>query len=235
MNYPKTRWSIVRSLDARNTEARARAWTVLIEAYRPALNAYARNLIRKFGGGVLTQNDVDDLVSGFVASCYDKDSLSSADPDKGSFRNYVRVLMRKHVLSLLRRENAKKRRPEGGLSALHEAFQVADESADAADEVLAKEWADCTLTSALDAVRKRSERNADCIEAMIDTPDIDNDELALRLGLHPRQIPVVRHRARQMLKEAMWDLLEETVQDPDQLAEERRRLRPYLGTWTDDE
>ena len=232
MKYPQTRWSVVHSLDADDQDTRARAWTVLIEAYRPALNAYGRNLIRKFGGGVLTQDDVDDLVSGFVTACYDKHHLSNADPKRGSFRNFVRVLMRKHLFSLLRKESAIKRRPKGGLGTIDDAFEVPDDGADAADDVLAKEWSDCILASALQTVRDRSERNAICIEAMRDTPDIDVAELSVRLGLHPRQVPVVRHRARRMLAAAIWELVDETVHDDQQLAEERRRLRPYLGTWT---
>ena len=232
MKYPNTRWSLVGCLDAKDQETRQRAWSWLVEAYRPALNAYARNLVRQKGGGVLSPSDAEDLVSSFVATCYHKDDLSNFDPKLGSFRNFVRVLMRRHLMSMLRHASAKKRRPEGGLADIDQAFQLPDDGTDAADEVLAKEWSDCILASALERVRKRSERNAICIEAMRDRPDIDNEELATRLGLPADRVAVIRHRARRMLASAIYELMDDTVHDDEQLAEERRRLRPYLGTWT---
>ena len=60
------------------------------------------------------------------------------------------------------------------------------------------------------------------------TDGAGSEDLAARIGVHPKQLPVIRHRARKRLSHLFADELRKTVGDEKAFQEEWRALVAYM-------
>ncbi|MBK9654872.1 MAG: sigma-70 family RNA polymerase sigma factor [Rhodanobacteraceae bacterium] len=87
-DFPSTQWHLVRGT-ALSQDDRRVAFGTLVEAYRPAILAYLR---ARVGVG-----EAEDLLQSFLASSYEHAWFARADPDFGSFRVFLLVMLKRHV------------------------------------------------------------------------------------------------------------------------------------------
>jgi len=108
--FPLTRWSLVDKAASVSSDAGYRALEELADRYRPALKAHLTYNKK------LSPDRADDLIQGFLADkVLEGDLLAHADRAKGRFRTYLLTAMDRYIVSVVRKESAKKRSPGEGM------------------------------------------------------------------------------------------------------------------------
>jgi hypothetical protein len=110
---PATDWSLVAHAGFPGDQTGLESLDELLSCYRPALKAHL--VLKK----KIAPDVADDLIQGFISAKVLEGSLvSSADPAKGRFRNILLTALDHYIVSVARREGAKKRSPEQGFVSL---------------------------------------------------------------------------------------------------------------------
>lgn len=86
--FPTTRWSLIHTCDRSQADIVA-AWSELVQAYQPAIVNYFRRRA--------TQQDADDLAQEFMLRSIDDGWWARADPQAGSFRQFLHMLMKRFL------------------------------------------------------------------------------------------------------------------------------------------
>ncbi len=149
--FHTTRWSVVlaaRSADAVHSSA---ALEHLCRAYWPPLYGYVRRLGRD-------AHDAQDLTQEFFARLLSKEWLHKADPEKGRFRTFLLVAMKRFLANEWDRAQTHKR--GSGQPALHLdtaiiESQCADDGTEtlSADHLYEQRWALTLLTQVMARLR----------------------------------------------------------------------------------
>ena len=87
-DFPSTQWHLVRGTALSQDDRRA-AFGTLVEAYRPAILAYLRARVGA--------SDAEDLLQSFLAASYEHAWFARADPEFGSFRGFLLLMLKRHV------------------------------------------------------------------------------------------------------------------------------------------
>jgi RNA polymerase sigma-70 factor (ECF subfamily) len=112
---PTTDWSLVAHAGLPGEQTGLESLNELLSRYRPALKAHLV-LKKKF-----SPTQADDLIQGFLSTKILDDGLvSRADPRKGKFRTILLTALDNYVISVIRRDSAKKRSPEHGFVSLED-------------------------------------------------------------------------------------------------------------------
>jgi hypothetical protein len=112
---PTTDWSLVAHASLLGEQTDLESLNELLSRYRPALKAHLV-LKKKFPPA-----QADDLIQGFLsAKVLDNGLVSRADREKGKFRTILLTALDNYVISVIRRDAAKKRSPEQGFVNLDE-------------------------------------------------------------------------------------------------------------------
>jgi RNA polymerase sigma-70 factor (ECF subfamily) len=110
---PATDWSLVAHAGLPSDQTSLGSLNELLSRYRPALKAHL--VLKK----KIPPDVADDLIQGFISTKVLEGSLvSSADPAKGRFRTILLTALDRYIVSVIRREGAKKRSPEQGFVSL---------------------------------------------------------------------------------------------------------------------
>ena len=113
---PTTNWSLVAHAGRPGEPAGLESLNELLSRYRPALKVHLV-LKKKFPPA-----QAEDLIQGFLsAKVLDGGLVSRADPKKGKFRTILLTALDNYVISVIRRNGAKKRSPEQGFVSLDDA------------------------------------------------------------------------------------------------------------------
>lgn len=86
--FPTTRWSLIQASD-RQPDAVAAAWADLVRDYRPAILAFFRRSA--------LSRDAEDLAQEFLLRSMREGWWSRADPEIGSFRRFLLVLLKRFL------------------------------------------------------------------------------------------------------------------------------------------
>jgi DNA-directed RNA polymerase specialized sigma24 family protein len=86
--FPTTRWSLIQASD-RQPDAVAAAWVDLVRDYRPAILAFFRRSA--------LARDAEDLAQEFLLRSMHDGWWSRADPEIGSFRRFLLVLLQRFL------------------------------------------------------------------------------------------------------------------------------------------
>lgn len=218
-----TRWSLVAGAAAEADES----LEALCRQYWQPVYAVAR----RAGNDVETAKD---LTQGFFARILEKNSLATADRDKGRFRTFLVTALKRYMVTEWRRDHAAKR---GGFAQtvpldaeLAERVGSGDRDMQP-DRLFDRRWALALLDAAL--VRLESEMGRDfailkeCLTA--GRGEIDYALLSRQLGGTEGAARVAVHRLRRRYRAAIRDEVARTVADESDVEEEMRALMEALA------
>lgn len=146
--FPSTAWSRLVTGD----KSDASRW--LVSGYWKPAYLYIRRRWKR------SNEDAKDLAQGFFADALDKDLLSRANPDRGSFRKFLRTSLENFLRNAARDAGALKR--GGGATVVPlEAMAEAEASVARAgdpDALYNREWAETVLERCIPRLREAYER-----------------------------------------------------------------------------
>jgi RNA polymerase sigma-70 factor (ECF subfamily) len=151
-SFPTTRWSAVDRAARLGGEGQREALGQLLRRYLPALKAH---MMRKMG---LSADHADDLLQEFVSDkVLEQRILAQADQARGRFRTFLLTAFQNYVISVFRRERARKRSPghAGALSVEEDPDLIAVEPPNT--DVYDVEWARQVLAETLRRMQARCE------------------------------------------------------------------------------
>lgn len=213
------------------SHAAARALDELCRIYRPPVLAYVRRHSRG-------EAEAEDLTQAFFEQLLRLRTHAAADPQRGRFRVFLLVALKRFLMNQSAFAQAAKR--GGGQAAL--SLDADDSGADAPadpdtpDAAFERAWASVVVRQA--GLRLQAEAEAagklDLFRALraflLESPDPDEyAQVAERLGLRRNTLAVAIHRLRQRLRELVREELADTVTEPGQLEEEVAALQHVLA------
>jgi RNA polymerase sigma-70 factor (ECF subfamily) len=185
--------------------------------------------------------DAQDLTQGFFARLLQKDYLQAAAREKGRFRTFLIVALKRFLANEWDRDRAQKR--GGGLALLsldtelaEERYRIEPAENVTADRIYERRWAltllDRTMTRLRDeftAGGKTEEfkRLKTCLTA--ERGDISYAEIAAALGQNEGTVRVAVHRLRKRFREIFREEIAHTVSCADEIEEEVRYLMGVLA------
>lgn len=235
-NFHTTRWTIVLQARGDQPEARA-ALSDLCEAY---FNPVLRFLLREGKG----KDEADELTQAFFARILSSNGIRNVDPAKGRFRSYLLGALKNFLSDLRRREASQKRGGEATHESLDETgpesskeLQIADSSAAIPDAYFDHEWALAVMDRGLQVVessfaRRDKSHHFELLKTWLmgDEGTVSQEEAAAELNLTPGAVKVAIHRMRKDFGEAIRSEIAQTVDSPEEVADELRYLIEALSS-----
>jgi RNA polymerase sigma-70 factor (ECF subfamily) len=231
--FHPTRWSVVAAAGQDRSAASDAALSTLVRAYWHPLYAY----LRRSGHSAA---DAADLVQEFFATLLEKNYLESADPERGRFRTFLLMLLKRFASRQRERSAALKR--GGGQALLSLDFGSAEqhctlEPADGwtPEREFERRWALTLLERVLArlggeyAERGRGELFDRCRVCLTgETGGPSYAQLARQLGMSEGSVKVTVHRMRHRYRELLRDEIEQTVVSPEDVDDELDHLLAAL-------
>jgi DNA-directed RNA polymerase specialized sigma24 family protein len=214
MNFPTTRWSLI--LASGEAEAARTAWTELAVNYRSSILAYFRC---RFG-----TEQAEDLTHSFFAASISGGWWARADLDRGSFRTYLRML--------LRRFGERHAELSATMPASDpEASRSIDEGADP-EAAYDRDFARALVDRALAQLRIEYAGASECqslLPFVLDRGDQGQiKRLAEGLGVAPTKLRQKLHRMRLRLRELLRDEFSQLVAHPALIDAELKAIQEAL-------
>ena len=214
MNFPTTRWSLI--VASGDSEDARMAWAELAANYRSAIQVYFRC---RFGADA-----ADDLTSAFFAESIAGGWWARADLDRGSFRTYLRMLLRRFGARHIER-NATLQVADRDID------RVADDDADP-EAAYERDFAHTLVERALARLRIEHANASDCealLPFLLDRGDQgDLKQLAVELGVAQNTLLQRLRRLRLRLRELLRDEFAQLVADPASIDAELLTIRKAL-------
>jgi RNA polymerase sigma factor (sigma-70 family) len=232
--FVTTHWSVVLSARSKDSPQSAAALETLCRTYWYPLYAY----VRRQGH---SPPDAQDLTQEFFARLLQKDYLKAAAREKGRFRTFLIVALKRFLANEWDRLRAQKR--GGGQPMLsldtelaEQRYRVEPVEGASADRIYERRWAltllDRTMTRLRDefaSAGKAAEfdRLKSCLTA--DRGEISYAEIAATLGIGEGAARVAVHRLRKRFREVFREEISHTVSQPEEIEEEVRYLMSVLA------
>ncbi len=232
--FATTRWSIV--LAARDNQApeSAQALETLCRTYWYPLYALVRGLGH-------SPQDAQDLAQEFFARLLAKDYLRVVSPERGRFRTFLRMALKRFLANEWDRVHAQKR---GGGQALltfdtnvaETRFQGERSVGITPDHLYDRQWALTLLDETLARVQAECAASGRLAEWQHFEPyltaergTIPYDQLAAALQSTPGAVRVALYRFRKRFREAFREAIANTVSEPAEIDGELRYVIEVLG------
>lgn len=186
--------------------------------------------------------DAQDLTQAFFAKLLEKDYLRAADRDKGRFRTFLRVALKRFLANEWDRARRLKR--GGGQAtipldtAVAEQRYQAEPSSDLLppDRIFERRWAMTLLDQALERLRAEYEQDAKAMEfehlketLTAERGAVPYAALAAKLDVSEGAARVAVHRLRKRFREIFRATVADTVSNPDEVDEELRHVVEVLS------
>ena len=166
------------------------------------MERYAASVLARTRGRASAE-EAAEVVQGFLAACLEKGWLERADPGRGSFRAFVRTLLRRYVYARLREGQARARTLSLDAGDLAEPADDEQPDLDAFD----RGFVEIAVERALARLLRERERYHAVVADLIATDGEGSSDLPGRLGVSDAQFPVLRHRARKRFARLFEDEL----------------------------
>jgi RNA polymerase sigma-70 factor (ECF subfamily) len=229
-----THWSVVLAAQGEAATVARDALETLCRSYWYPLYAYARRMGQ-------APHDAEDLTQEFFARLLEKDWLLAAAPEKGRFRTFLLVAMKRFMAREWHRASAQKR--GGGMQPLPldttDAEQrYAGEPTEplTAEDIYERRWAMMLLDRALEQLSAEFAQAGkaaefDCLKRCLaaDRGQIPYGELAAELGSSEGAARVAVHRLRKRFRQLFRETIAATVAEGEEVDEELRHLVAVLG------
>lgn len=194
--------------------ARLRDWQD-DEGWREFFDSYWRliyNVARKSG---LDDTSAQDVVQNTFIYLTRKMPTFRYEPDRGSFKSWLRVVTRSRIGAYRRSTRADEKRvrdplpivPDDGSNSLE---QWPDPAGDALDEVWQREWEENLLQTAMRRLRRKVSAQQLLIFRLATFGEVPITQVAKKLGVNQAQIYLARHRVGKLLKAEVQRLRRET-------------------------
>jgi RNA polymerase sigma factor (sigma-70 family) len=199
-SYLPTRQSLLSRL--RDCEDQA-GWREFFERYWRLLY----NVARKSG---LADAEAQDVVQNTFIYLTRKMPKFQYDPARGSFKSWLRVVMRSRI-AVMRRAGANSPLMRDPLKEGEEAFEeIPDPSADALDEVWQREWEENLLQTAVRHVRTKASARQLLIFRLATQEGFSLTQVAKKLNVNIAQVYMARHRVGKLFKAEVERLRKES-------------------------
>ncbi|MBW8782696.1 MAG: sigma-70 family RNA polymerase sigma factor [Verrucomicrobia bacterium] len=230
--FATTQWSMIVAARCGPASEADAALESFCRAYWYPLYAY----VRRSGHA---QADAQDLTQAFFARLLEKDWLSEALPERGRFRSFLLMALKRFLAKEWRRGAARKR--GGGanfvpLDAADAEARYAVEPSLGPDAIFERRWAMTILDRALGRLADEYAAADRTVEFELLKPhltaargEIPYEETGAALGLNPGAARVAVHRLRKRFRETLRQEIAETVADAADLEDELRHLVQILG------
>jgi RNA polymerase sigma factor (sigma-70 family) len=232
--FVTTHWSVVVAAGRNDTTRARNALENLCRTYWYPLYAYTR----RWGH---SPEDAEDLTQDFFAKLIAKGFLEAADREKGRFRSFLLVMLKRFLANEWDRAHARKR--GGGkpalsldISAAEELYRIEPADTLTPDKVYDRRWALTLLQKTM--TRLRDELAAEGRSAQFDNLKVfltaerganPYSELAASLGQSEGALRAAVHRMRKRFRELFREEIAHTVASPNDIEAELRDLMNALG------
>lgn len=229
--FHTTRWSVVLAAQGKSQTDAAQSLETLCRQYWEPLYAYIRHRGH-------SEHDAQDLTQAYFARLLEKGWLEAADRQRGRFRSFLLMTLKRFLANEWDRMHSQKRGGAAQIVRLNAAEPPAipDASALSAEQVFEQRWALALLEGAMQRLRVEHEaagRQAEyeqlkpCLTA--DRGSIDYPALAAALQMTPASARSAVHRLRKRFRELFRDEVACTVANPSEVDEELRAILAALG------
>jgi RNA polymerase sigma factor (sigma-70 family) len=233
--FVTTHWSVVLAAGRSQTTQAQEALAELCRTYWYPLYVY----IRRRG---YSPHDAQDLTQEFFARLLERQSLASADPERGRFRSFMLASMNYFLASEWEKLRSQKR--GGGrpllsldLAAAEQRFDLEPASTASPDKLFDRQWAIALLDKVLNQIEDEYRRDGkvELFDALKRTLTGTREsqpyaELAGRLAMSEGAIKVAVHRLRRRYRELLHAEISQTVASPKDADEEMKHLFQALTT-----
>ena len=229
--FVTTHWSVVlRAGGDDSTVARA-ALEELCRAYWYPLYAFVRRQGR-------SPQDAEDLTQAFFTRLLEKSYIASADQEKGRFRTFLLIALKRFLANEWDREHAQKR---GGFATVVSIDQSLAESRFGAepahqetpDVLFERQWAMTLLEQVMARLQSdcRAEEFA-YLRACLTKDDaaLPYAEIGTRLNMTEAAVKMAVQRLRARYREMLREEIAKTLASPDDIEDELRHLFAVFGT-----
>jgi RNA polymerase sigma factor (sigma-70 family) len=232
--FATTHWTAVLAAGHAGTPQSDQALEELCRTYWYPLYAYVRRHGR-------SREDAEDLTQGFFARLLEKNFLEGISNDKGRFRSFLLVALKRYLANEWDRANAQKR--GGGLTPLsldwqdaETRYQVAPADNLSPDKLYDRAWAIVVLERVI--TRLRDENGADGKAGLYDrlksfltvgNGEIPYAQAAADLQMTEGAVRVAVHRLRRRYRELLREEIGQTLANPAQAREEMQALFSALA------
>jgi len=227
--FSTTKWSLVLAAGDTVAPSSREALAALCRLYWYPVYA----LIRHLG------NDRDsskDLAQGFFAYLLENQTLKIADPERGSFRSFLKAVLYNYLRHERRREQAQKR--GGGRPRLDLDFEGAEaryrselSHDETPDKLFEKRWAQTLLTRAFERLGNETADESDHQRFRVLAPFLTEGsqgrsyaDVAVELAMTEGAVKATVHRMRKRYGQLLRAEVAQTLADPDQVEKEIRYL-----------
>lgn len=232
--FVTTHWSVVLSARQKDSPQSVAALETLCRSYWYPLYAY----VRRQGQG---PHDAQDLTQEFFARLLQKDYLKAAAREKGRFRTFLIVALKRFLANEWDRARAQKR--GGGQVAVpldtelaEQRYRVEPAEGATADRLFERRWALTLLDQTMARLReeftstgkaKEFDRLKACLTA--ERGEISYAEIAAALDMSEGAARVAVHRLRRRFREVFREEIANTVSRPEEIEDEVRYLVGVLA------
>jgi RNA polymerase sigma factor (sigma-70 family) len=233
--FVTTHWSVVLSAQESGAERSGQALEALCRTYWYPLYGYARRMGH-------SPADAEDLTQGFFARLLEKDYLKAAAREKGRFRTFLLVALKRFMANEWDRQHAAKR---GGFAQVVPIDQTIAESRFASeaahqvppDVLFDRQWATTLLERTMARLSEEYlasgrarlfEHLQDCLAK--GESALSYSEIAARLNLTEAAVKMAVHRLRGRYREILQQEIAQTVSSREEVEEELRHLFEAFGS-----
>ena len=231
--FDATHWSVVQQAGGAESPQADAARAKLCQAYWYPIYFYVRRLGH-------SPEDAQDLTQEFFARLLEKNYVQAADREKGRFRSFLLVLLKRFMANEWDRANRQKRgggREVISLDAQDTEHRYLAEPVDtlSPDKAFERRWAVTLMAQVLQRLQQEcaATGKAELFEELRPFLHGENeetyDDLARRLQMPKATLKVLVHRYRQRYGELLRQEIAPTVSRPEEIENEIRDLRAALS------
>ena len=232
--FVTTRWSVVLTARDPASPDSARALETLCRTYWYPLYAFVR-------GSGHSPHDAQDLTQSFFAVLLAKDYLQVVEPEKGRFRTFLRMALKRYLLNEWDKQRSQKR--GGGQTVLafdttlaEQRFQEERPGALGPDSIYDRQWALTLLDEAMSRLEQEYTAAGKAMEFQQLKPhltavrgEIPYAEIASQCQSTEGAARVAIHRLRKRFREMFRVVIADTVATPGEVEEEMHHVLQILS------